>query len=337
MAFPSIARPSLPQPAEAGARLPVRAPLEQKAQPVPVEPAEVPDRGAAAAAQLRAIAFIVGSTMFFAVSDVLMKQLALTLPPGQVTWMRYAVFAALVVPLLLLNGGGSLLRARRPGLQILRAIGVVGSAIMFTTGLRYLPVADASAIHFVSPILIMALSVIFLRETVGWRRWCAALVGLVGVLIVIRPGTDAFQSAALLPLCGAMSWAFAAVATRKMSGSEHPLTTLAYTAFVGLAILSASLPFGWETPSALELALGLGVGCLSTVGHWLVVLAYRHSTASFIAPYSYVQLVWAGALGYLVFAALPDAWTVAGAGIIVASGLYTAYRERVRMQERAGA
>lgn len=293
-----------------------------------------PAAAAPAPSQLRGIMLLVGSTVFFSVSDVITKQLAATLPPGEVAWLRYATFALLVVPLLLLNGGGTLLRSRRPGLQILRGLGMVASAIMFTYGLRYLPVADATAIYFVSPILIMGLSILFLGESVGWRRWTAAAVGLVGVLIVIRPGTGAFQPAAFLPLLGAASWAAAAVVTRKMSGSEHGLTTLAYSAFVGFAVLSVALPFSWVMPEGHEIALGLCIGVLSTIGHWLVILAYRHGSASAIAPFSYVQLIGAGLLGYLVFGSLPDSWTITGACIIAASGLYTAYRERVRAMQK---
>jgi len=284
--------------------------------------------------QLRGTLLIVASTVFFACSDVITKELADVLPPVEIAWLRYATFALMVVPALALNGGGSLLRSRHTGLQVIRGLGMVGSSILFTAGLPFLAVADATAIYFISPILIMALSVLFLGEVVRWRRWSAAFVGLVGVLIVIRPGTSAFESAAVLPLLGATSWAAAAVVTRRMSGQDHPLTTLAYSAIVGFIVLSAALPFTWVAPRWQEVLLGLAVGVLSTAGHWLVILAYRHANASAIAPFSYVQLLWATGLGYLAFGSLPDAWTALGAGIIAASGLYTAYRERVRAMER---
>ncbi|MCB5174997.1 DMT family transporter [Microvirga lenta] len=284
--------------------------------------------------QLRGTLLMVGSTVFFSVSDVITKELASSLPPVEIAWLRYATFALLVIPALLMNGGGTILRSQRPGLQVLRGLGMVGSSLLFTAGLPFLPVADATAIYFISPILIMALSVLFLGEDVGWRRWSAAAVGLLGVVIVIRPGTSAFEAAAFLPLLGATSWAASAVVTRKMSGRDHPLTTLAYSAFVGLVVLSIALPFTWVAPSWEQVAFGLCIGILSTAGHWLVILAYRHANASVIAPFSYVQLLWASALGYLVFSTLPDMWTALGASIIAASGLYTAYRERVRALER---
>ncbi|PVE21116.1 hypothetical protein DC522_28450 [Microvirga sp. KLBC 81] len=127
-------------------------------------------------------------------------------------------------------------------------------------------------------------------------------------------------------------WAGAAIVTKLISGTDQPTTTLAYSALVGLGLLSAVVPFVWVTPSWFELALVMGT--FSTAGHGLVVLAYRHASASLMAPFSYVQLIWAGALGFAVFGALPDAWTITGVGIIAASGLYTAYRERVRAAGR---
>jgi drug/metabolite transporter (DMT)-like permease len=284
--------------------------------------------------QLLGIALMISSTVFFACSDVMTKVLAASLPPAEIAWLRYVTFSLLVIPLVLMNGGGTLLRSRNLSLQILRGLGAVGSALFFTAGLRFIPVADATAIYFIAPIVIMALSIPFLGEVVGWRRWSAAGVGLIGVLIVIRPGTGAFEIAALLPVLGATSWAAAAVITRKMSGSDHSLTTLAYSAFVGLLLLSAILPFSWVTPAWEDVALGLCVGAISTIGHWLIILAYRHANASGIAPFSYVQLIWVGVLGYLVFGALPDSWTITGAIVIAASGLYTAYRERVRAMAR---
>lgn len=278
---------------------------------------------------------MVTSTVFFAFADVLAKELAGRLPAMEVVWLRYVTFGALVIPLVLAGGGAAALRSRRPGLQILRGFGMVGSAMLFTAALPYLPVAETTAIYFVSPILIMALSIPLLGETVGWRRWSAALVGLSGMLLIIRPGTSAFEAAALLPLLGASSWALAAVVTRKMSGQDPAITTLVYSAVVGIVLMSLLQPFVWVAPGLPEIGLGLAMGILSTLGHWLVILAYRHADASIIAPFSYIQLLWAGILGYFAFGSVPDAWTVAGAGIIALSGLYTAYRERVRAAAKA--
>lgn len=296
----------------------------------PSTPPAVEFRGRAVPSQLRGSLLLIASTIFFSVSDAITKELAENLPPVEVAWLRYATFVVLMIPLIMMNGGGSLLRSQRPDLQVLRGLGMIGSTVFFTTGLRFLPIADATAIYFISPILIMALSILFLGETVGWRRWLAAFVGLGGVLIVVRPGTGAFEAAALLPILSASSWAAAAIVTRKMSGRDHSLTTLAYSALVGFVGLSVAMPFIWVTPSWEQILLGLCIGIISTIGHWFVIRAYRCADASMLAPFSYVQMIWAGALGYLVFAAVPDFWTIVGAAVIAASGLYTAYRERVR-------
>jgi len=292
-----------------------------------------PATPSASASPLRGILFLIASTVVFSVADVITKQLAFTLPPPEVAWMRYVTFAVVILPVVLIKGGPTLFRSRQPVLQVIRGFGMVGSSIMFIQSLPYLPVADATAVFFVSPILIMALSVLFLGESVGWRRWTAAAVGLTGVMIVVRPGTGAFEPAAFLPIISASSWAVGAVVTRKITG-DHTLTTLAYSACVGSIVLSALMPFNWVTPNGTEIALGLCMGVLFAIGHWLVVMAYRHGTASLIAPFSYVQLIWAGTLGYLVFGSLPDSWTIAGACLIVTSGFYTAYRERVRAMQR---
>ncbi|WP_040638935.1 DMT family transporter [Microvirga lotononidis] len=287
----------------------------------------------APASPLRGILFLIASTVVFSVADVITKQLASTLPPPEVAWMRYVTFALVIIPVVLIKGGPTLFRSQRPSLQVVRGLGMVGSSIMFIQSLPHLPVADATAIFFVSPILIMALSVLFLGETVGWRRWTAAAIGLIGVMIVVRPGTGSFQPAAFLPIVSASSWAVGAVVTRKITG-DHALTTLAYSASVGSIVLSALMPFHWVMPNGTEIALGLCMGVLFAIGHWFVVMAYRHGNASLIAPFSYVQLIWAGTLGYLVFGSLPDSWTIAGAGLICMSGFYTAYRERIRALQR---
>jgi drug/metabolite transporter (DMT)-like permease len=283
---------------------------------------------------LRGIVLIVASTVFFSGADVITKSLSGTLPAIEIAWLRYAVFAGILLPPALKQWAAGGLRSLRPELQVLRAFGMVGSALLFTAGLGFLPVAEATAMSFVSPIFITALSIVFLGEVVGWRRWSAAAVGLIGVLVVVRPGTGAFQAAALFPLMAALSWAGAVIVTRKMSGADHPTTTLTYSALLGFAVLTVLLPFNWVVPGWREIGLGIALGILSTIGHGLIVLAYRHASASVIAPFSYFQLIGSGALAYLVFGSVPDRWTFVGAGIIAASGLYTAHRERVRAHDR---
>jgi drug/metabolite transporter (DMT)-like permease len=227
------------------------------------------------------------------------------------------------------------MRTSQTGLQLWRGVALLASSLFFISGLRFLPVAEASATAFVSPIFVTALSILFLSERVGLRRWLATVVGLSGVLIILRPGTSAFHPAAFFPLISAAGWACTLIMTRMMSGKEHASTVMTYSSIAGLAILTLLVPLVWIAPTWHDVFFGVLVGVASTAGQWIVVLAFRYADASVLAPFSYTQLLWVGILGFLIFGEVPDIWTVAGAGLIVGSGLYTAHRERVRHSQLA--
>lgn len=283
---------------------------------------------------VRGILLVVVAMAFFSCSDATAKYLNLTLPAIQIGWMRYAVFSALMLPLLL-REGPAVVRTPRPALQILRGLGMLGSALFFILGMRYLPMAEAAATSYVSPVFVTVLSILFLGEKIGPRRWVAVLVGLAGVLIVMRPGGAAFQPAAIFPILSAMSWACGIIITRKMTGQENPATTLIWSALTGFVVLTGLLPLGMAMPTAPEIGWGVFIGVMSTIAQWLLVRAYRYGDASVLASFSYIQLIWSASLGYLVFSAIPDRWTFAGSAVIIASGLYTVHRERIRARESA--
>ena len=278
---------------------------------------------------LRGVVLLVVATIFFSASDTMAKVLTASLPVTEIAWLRYVAFVVLAVWLDARSGPGRF-RARRPALQLVRGVGLVGSAIFIMLALRRMPMAETSAISYVSPALITILSIPVLGEVVGLRRWAAVVVGLLGVLVVVRPGTAAFQPAGLFAVACALCWAIASVVTRKISGVERATTTLLWSAVVGLVVLSAMLPAVAVWPRPGDLALGLLLGVVASTGQYLMVLAYRHAGASLLAPFSYMQLLWATAMGWLVFGAWPDGFTLAGAAIIVGSGLYMANRERTR-------
>jgi drug/metabolite transporter (DMT)-like permease len=215
----------------------------------------------------------------------------------------------------------------------LRGVALLGSSLFFITGLKFLPIAEASATGFVAPLFVTALSIFFLGEIVGRRRWLATAVGLLGVLIILRPGSNAFHPAALFSIVSAFAWACTLVMTRMMSGSERAMTTMTYSSISGVLILSALVPLVWVAPSWHGILFGILIGVASTAGQCIVVLAFRYADASVLAPFSYTQLVWVSFLGFLVFGEVPDGWTLTGAAFIVASGLYTAHRERVRRSQ----
>ena len=278
----------------------------------------------------KGIGLVLLSTIFLGCSDVTAKYLSTSLPSIEITWIRFLTFAALFTPVMLPFSPVYAMRTERLGTQLMRGVALLGSSLFFITGLAFLPIAEASATGFVSPLFVTALSIVFLSEQVGMRRWIATGVGLFGVLIILRPGTSAFHLAAVFPIISALCWAAALILTRMISGREAVVTTMAYSALTGVAILSAIVPFVWVTPTWTGIGLGIFIGIASTVGQWIVVLAYRYGDASVLAPFSYTQLLWVSILGFFLFKEVPDVWTCTGAAFIVASGLYIAHRERVR-------
>jgi drug/metabolite transporter (DMT)-like permease len=313
--------------------------LDSAPSPLPEKP--LPEKNPAKAAParadrpLRGIALLIASTIFLGTSDVTSKYLSTTLPSIEIAWIRFLIFLLIMVPAMVPGSPLYAMRTSQRRLQLWRGTAVLGSSLLFISGLRFLPIAEASATSFVAPLLVTALSIFFLREKVGLRRWIATAVGLIGVLIILRPGSSAFHVAAFFPLVSASAWACTLIMTRMMSGKEHAATIMAYSSIVGFAIVSALVPLVWVTPTWHDILFGVIIGIASTAGQWIVVLAFRYADASVLAPFSYTQLLWVSILGFFVFGEVPDVWTTTGAVIIVASGLYTAHRERVRHSQLA--
>ncbi|MBI5263745.1 MAG: DMT family transporter [Bradyrhizobium sp.] len=281
----------------------------------------------------KGIGLILLSTVFLGCSDVTAKYLSATMPSIEIAWIRFLVFTLIMVPAMVPGSPVYAMRTERLSFQLLRGAALLGSSLFFISGLRYLPMAEASATGFVSPLFVTALSIVFLGERVGLRRWIATAIGLLGVLVILRPGTSAFHPAAFFPILSALAWASTLIMTRMMSGREAVLTTMTYSAITGLVLLTAMVPFVWVTPSWNDILFGIFIGFASTAGQWIVVLAFRYADASVLAPFQYTQLVWVSILGYLIFGEVPDGWTVVGAIFVVASGLYIAHRERVRRMQ----
>lgn len=283
-------------------------------------------KGASRAGGYRGIALMVAAVAVQSCSEAVAKFMTASLPSVEVAWLRYAVFAAIVVVGTFARGERLALRTPRPDLQILRSVTAVGAAIFFIMALSLLPMAEVTAISFVSPLLVTVFSIPILRETVGVRRWIAVAMGMAGVLMVVRPSTATFAVAAAFPLFAAASWALALVVTRLMSASDRPLVSLTYAALVGFAVTSALVPFTWVTPDPKGLLLGLATGIFGTAAQYLTVAALHHERASVLAPLFYGSLVWSILFGYILFGDLPDLWTYAGAATIIAGGLYTLSR-----------
>ena len=276
-----------------------------------------------------AISFVLITTVMFALLDTGVKYVGEFYPVLQIAWARY-VFQMAVVPLVIGRARPrDILRTKRPGLQVLRSMFMVGATLSFFTALRYLPVAEASAIGMIAPLMVTALAIPLLGEKVGRRRWLAVGVGLIGALIIIRPGFGVLSWAALLPVITAICYALYQITTRMLAEIDPPVTTFFYSGAVGVVVLSLAVPFVWQTPTAGGWAMMISLGLLAGAGHFCVIQAMRRAEASVLAPFSFIQLVWVMILGYLVFGDFPDGYTLLGAAIIVGSGGYVFYRENV--------
>ena len=274
---------------------------------------------------------IVGAVGCFAMLDACVKYLTRSYPVPVLVFARYLVQAiALVIwwgPAL----GMGLLRTAQPRLQIARGTLIAVSSLCFFTALRWLPLADATAINFGTPIVVVLLAVVFLDERITPPRWAFVAAGFTGMLLIVRPGASILHGAALLVLLGACLYAVFQIMTRKLRGDD-PRVTLFYPALCGTLLMAIVLPFVehgfvWSWPHAGLLV----VACLfGTVGHFMFILAFQRAPASAITPFTYMQLVFAIALGFGIFGDFPDAFTLAGMAIISGSGLLLAWFERRR-------
>ncbi|SEQ26255.1 DMT family transporter [Pseudomonas sp. NFPP19] len=280
---------------------------------------------------IKGIALICLAVLLFASHDTLSKYLSAFYPIVMVVWARYVVHTLLMLVVFVPRSGFSaVVRTKRPGLQLLRALCLIGTSLLFTTGLRYIPLAEATAVNFLAPLLVTALSVPFLRERVSRAQWLAVLAGFVGVLIVVRPGGALFTPAILLPLGSALCFGFYQLLTRKLSGVDSPTTSNFLTGILNSLIMSALLPFFWSTPTLVHGLFMIGLGTCGMLGHMLLTQAFRHAAPAMLAPFSYGQILFAGLFGYLIFDHTPDQYALVGIAVICLSGLAVAWAQRKR-------
>jgi drug/metabolite transporter (DMT)-like permease len=279
---------------------------------------------------LRGIGLMMAAVFMFSSMDTLAKYMLQSYPMGGLMWARYMVHMTVMLVLLWPRMGFGLVRTRRPGLQVLRGVLLVGSTMFFYFALRHMPLAEAAAISFVGPVLTTLLAGWVLKERASARQWFAVVLGFSGVLIIIRPGGGLFTPAAIFPLCTALLFSCYQIVTRKLSGREHPYTTLFYTALVGGALTSLALPWGWQEPTGLQILFMIGIGVFGGYGHYLLIRAMEHTSPSALAPFVYSQLVWSTLLAYIVFRDFPDGGSLIGMGVIVAAGLLAVNWQHMR-------
>ena len=277
-----------------------------------------------------AIALTLVSYLLFTLIDTCAKWLTLRgMPTGQVVFVRYAGQFILVLALFAPRYGIQMLRTQRPGLEVLRGLALLGSTAGNFVALAYLPLTVTASIAFTVPLILSALSVPLLGEKVGWRRWLAILVGFCGVLIIIRPGTEAFQPVSLFSLAAAASVSIYMILTRKLAGIDPPETQQFYAGTVATVCL---LPFAladWMWPvDPIDWLAFCMIGAVALIGHQILSFAHHFAPASVLAPFGYVQIFYMSASSWLIFNQPPDSWIFVGAPVVMASGLYIWLRER---------
>ncbi len=271
-----------------------------------------------------AIVLILTSIGLISVLDTIYKYLTAELHPVQLVWGYFVGIVGFLVLYFAVRRvpPTRLLRTNRPALQIGRPAFLATSIITLYIGLTYLPFAEATAIGFMAPFFIVLLAAPLLGERVGLHRWLAVIAGLVGVIVIVRPGGGIWHWAASMPLIGAACFAGYQLVTRFMAATERPETTLFYTGLGGLLWTSLIVPFFWMPLTPLHWAVFAGTGVMGALAHLCLIGAFQRAEASLLAPFNYTKLVWAAVLGYLAFGDVPSLNTLVGSAIIIAAGIY---------------
>lgn len=280
--------------------------------------------------RLLAIGLTLGTYLFFAICDSCAKWMAMSgMPPMQVAFGRYGVQLAFILGMTLPQAGLGSFATKRPVLQVLRAMGLLGMTAANFVAVFYLPLTVTSAIMFGMPLLITALSVPLLGEQVGWRRWIAIVVGFFGILVIVQPWSADFHGAVLLSLASIASGAMYFILTRKLTATESTMSLQLYAGLVGTLCLAPLALANWVWPDgALSWIVFLGVGMAAMTGHGIAIIAHRFAPASVLAPFAYSQIIWMTLSSWLVFSEPPTMWLYVGGPIVIASGLYVWLRER---------
>jgi drug/metabolite transporter (DMT)-like permease len=274
------------------------------------------------------ILFMLAAASLFPVMNGLVQVLSASYSTEQIVWARAASHFVFVLALFLPPLGVAVARTRAPKWQIIRSMVHLMSMLFFFTGVKYLPLAKATSISFTAPFIVAVLAWPMLGERMTRSRIAAIAVAFLGVLIVIRPGTDVFQWASLYMLGSATCYALYQILTRRVAGYDSAETTAVYSALVGSIVMSIWVPFVW-TPIAswTDAALLFSLGIIGGTAHYFVARAMTYAEASIIAPFGYWQLVGSVIVGYVISGYLPDSFTWIGAGIIVCAGSYIAWNE----------
>ncbi len=266
----------------------------------------------------------------FALLDTIGKWLSPQIGTLSTTYARY--FSSVLLVLIVINPWTQpgVLVTRKPWMQWARSFLLFFSTLLNFLAMQHLQLTQTVSIMFMSPLIVALLSGPILGEWIGLRRTVAIAIGFSGILLVTRPGYGGIHPAALFSVAGTCCYSLYAILTRILASHDSSSTTMVYSGLGGLAVLTPFMPFFWQSPpTAFGWAMTVLIGAFGAVGHWLLILAHKRAPAPVLSPFIYTQMIWMIMLGWLVFGDLPDGWTLAGASIVIASGLYLLHRERI--------
>jgi len=269
----------------------------------------------------------------FPIMNGLVKLLAASYEAQQIVWFRIVSHLLLVALVFMPRMGLGLLRTRRIGTQFVSSVMMLLSTLFFFSAVKSIPVAEAISVTFVAPLAVVLLAWPLLGERITVFRMAAVVVGFIGVLIVIRPGSAVFQWQSLLLLCSAVCYAMYQILIRRLAGIDAPATSIFYSVLLGAIIMSIWLPFVWKMPqNATDWALLVSLGAFGALGHYCVAKAMTYASANFVAPFNYTQMIGSVIVGYLMFAEVPDFYTWLGTAVVVGAGLMVGWQGRKPQQ-----
>lgn len=280
---------------------------------------------------MTAIALMCAAALCFSLLDASAKMLSgvMGLPVAMVIWMRFVSHAILSVLLMGPHRIPTLMKSLKPGIQLFRSLFLVGATLFNFLAIKYLQLDQTVTIFFLGPLLVAALAGPLLGEWVGWRRLLAIMTGLVGVLMVMRPGFGGIHWAITFSFLSVVSYSFYVIATRYLAAYDPSEVTQFYSPIAGIVCVAPLALVGWQWPTdTTQWLLLFSLGIFGGFGHWLLILAHRMAAAPTLSPFIYTSLIWMTVLGYWLFGDVPDVWTLAGGAVVIASGLYLLYREQ---------
>lgn len=277
---------------------------------------------------IKGMLFILAATFLFSCQDSVSKYLSGIYPVVVVVWARYMIHTTLMAAITLPKSGLRALRTRNLKLQVFRGIILISTSLLFTASLQFMPLAEATAIQFIAPLIVTILSAPVLQERVTTGQYIAAATGFIGTLFIVHPDGDFFTLATALPFCSATCFALYQLLTRKLSAVDTPTTSTFFAGLFGTLVMSALLPFYWVTPTLTDFWFMLALGTIAMTSHLLFSQAFRFAPPAMLAPFSYSQIIFSGLLGFVLFNHIPEPTSVFGVVIICLSGFSAVLQRR---------